>query len=485
MLATLPTTSGPSAPEVLLVHAPFPGVLKFRGLPSSLLAAIGPFVARNGTAGLRLLDPGEPSAEFDAELESLLAGGSIRAVCISTSTAAIEEAAKVADTVKRVAPGALVVLGGPHEDDVEEKAAHRLAAVDVSIAGEAEFALCGLLEDLLAGEQEAGEFAPNIERAVLRAEHGRFQVTVRGRETQQVDRGPIPREWLPPRVTLDLFPRFPVFGNRETVPLMVSRGCAYGKCTFCAEGARGGGTLVGDSFEWVEELAGRAPSAALYFQDSIFPRGEAVQRELLPLLKRLGRPWGAQVYLRTLSRGFLQGLAEHGCRYVYTGLESASPEILAAIGKVNVTPELVLERLGWMRDLGLQVGISLMFGSMSLRGELLETEATIAATEELALRIRELGVDVAGFYPNVQTVLPGTALARGLAYSGASLDYYRMPRCERFSALEDGAVGYNFMTLGRGGSAAAERVVARVVQVSQRVGAFGRTLSEEREAVGS
>ena len=33
--------------DVLLVHAPYPGRLKFQGTPSSLFAAVGPFVLAN------------------------------------------------------------------------------------------------------------------------------------------------------------------------------------------------------------------------------------------------------------------------------------------------------------------------------------------------------------------------------------------------------------------------------------------------------
>jgi radical SAM superfamily enzyme YgiQ (UPF0313 family) len=190
------------------------------------------------------------------------------------------------------------------------------------------------------------------------------------------------------------------------------------------------------------------PGAAVYFQDSIFPKNERIERELLPLLKELGVEWGAQVYLRALSRPWLETLRAHGCTYLYTGLESASQEILAAIGKKNMNRNVALERLTWMRDLGFRVGISLMFGAISLDGRLLETEATVAETLQLAADIRALDVDVTGFYPNILTVLAGTELERSLRARGIRLDFYRMPRAEIFAGYEDGGVGYNFVTLG-------------------------------------
>lgn len=124
--------AGPS--EVLLVHAPYPGKLKFPGVPSSLFSAIGPFVSANGPAPVSYLDPVAPSDGFYRRLEGVLAGGTVRVLCVSTSTAAIEECARVAEAAARVSPGTLVVVGGPHEDAVEAKAADVLPGVHLSIA---------------------------------------------------------------------------------------------------------------------------------------------------------------------------------------------------------------------------------------------------------------------------------------------------------------------------------------------------------------
>ena len=66
---------------------------------------------------------------------------------------------------------------------------------------------------------------------------------------------------------------------------------------------------------------------------------------------------------------------------------------------------------------------------MTTDGVLLETTETVGATMHLTEQILDLGVPVAGFYPNVLTVLPGTALARGLARAKHNLDFYRVPHC--------------------------------------------------------
>jgi len=76
------------------------------------------------------------------------------------------------------------------------------------------------------------------------------------------------------------------------------------------------------------------------------------------------------------------------------------------------------------------------------------------------------GLNIAGVYPNVLTVLPGTLLARALASDGAGLDFYRVPRTAEFEDMEDGAVGHNFATLGLDGE---EALRTAVVQASNHL----------------
>jgi len=89
-----------------------------------------------------------------------------------------------------------------------------------------------------------------------------------------------------------------------------------------------------------------------------------------------------------------------------------------------------------------------MFGTMDLHGRVVESETTLEQTRELAARLVDLA-DIQGLYPNVQTVLPGTGLAEALVRKAPiELDFYRVPTTAAFETMEDGAVGYNFHTLG-------------------------------------
>lgn len=465
-----------TATELLLVHAPYPGRLKFQGIPSSLFAAIGPFVRANGHRTVSYLDPATPSDSFYARLRTLLASGRVRAVCVSTSTAAIGETARVARIAMETAPATLVVVGGPHENSVKLKAATRLPGAHLSFGGEAESALRWVLERFLSQENSADAFIQRLAARDFRRQRlsGRFTVTSASWGAScQFDFGPNEYQDPRPLVFPERYPRFAVFESESTIPLMVSRGCPYGRCTFCAESRHGGGVVRTQDYGWVGELAEREPSAALYFQDSIFPCGNGTRDGLLPTLRRLGRPWGCQVFLPMLSERQVAEFADHGCTYLYTGVESGAPPVVNAINKPHVTRELILERAGWVKKNGLRLGVSLMFGVMSTKGELLETPQTLEATSELASAIVDTGVEVAGFYPNVQTVLPGTALAHGLKSEGHALDFYSMPRAPTFDTVEDGGVGYNFLSLAptsRDRLALAHRIVRVADEVRGLVG---------------
>lgn len=471
-----------AATEVLLIHAPYPGRLRFDGVPSSSLYAVAPLARTMASQGrldaLGVLDPGNSSEAFYEELGALIEHPPICVVAISTSTAAIEETARIVAAV-RGARGdqVLIIVGGPHEDDCREKVALRIPGVDLSIAGDAgdvlEFVVERFLRNGGSPPRHLVERLPSDLRGA-RALAGRFSVSSSqwgsGGETVAFDFGPLPVEHLAHRPRVERRARFSVFQAPETIPVLVSRGCSYGRCTFCAEGSALADRQVLEEFAHLRDALVERPNVALYFQDSIFPTTRAVREKLLPMLRELRVEWGAQVYLRTLTRAWTDDLARSGCRYLYTGLESGSTRVLDAIGKRGFGPNPALERLEWIRDAGIRVGVSLMFGAMTPDGELVETENSVDETVALAEQVCRAGVGVTGFYPNIQTVLPGTHLARGLESSGVALDFYRMPRVDLFEELEDGPVGYNFLTLPSTAHEHERHALARrIVEASKHV----------------
>lgn len=439
---------GTTSTRLLLVHAPYPGRLKFDSQPSSLLFAsslvVHALYAQGRGDEVGYLDPRGATEEFYEQLGHIAAAGELRVVCISTSTAAIEQAARIAQLVRDVAPNPVLIIGGgPHEDDCPIAMATAIPAVDISIAGDAEHALLPIVLSALDGG------AVGVGNIKLSSLKGSGVLTGKDGQVRSW-RGPKVgvTEWALKRPWADREISFPIFPGRPTLPVTVSHGCSYGQCTFCAESLVGGQAVVKD-FSPLKSLIEAAPRAALYFQDSIFPATREARSELLPLLRESGRPWGCQVYLPTLSHALVKLLAQSGCTYIYTGVESGSEEIRSALGKTGLNSSLLRQRLHWIASTGMRVGLSIMFGGMGERGELLETEHSVQATVDFTQQVLDDGVHVAGFYPNVLTVLPGTALAVGLQSTGNTIDFYRTPRVPQFAELEDGEIGYNFASIPR------------------------------------
>lgn len=468
-----PVVVPPAQPgtTVLLIHAPYPARPRFDGVPSSLLSASARLVehlAERGTS-FGLMDPGSSSEAFYESLELILRSGSVHVVCISTSTAAIEETIRITRLVRDVCGAKpLVLVGGPHEDACRLKAAEVVLEVDVSIAGDGEFVLLALVREFL----ELADSERSVTRALRALDTESAELRGRGTVTSRVwgqpasrafDFGPTEIESFHTRCQVARPVRFDVFPGGTAVPLTISRGCSYGQCTFCSEGGPGMKAQVCTDFEWIADLNARRPGVPLYFQDSIFPATRRVRQELLQKLRGLGVEWGCQVYLPTLSERLVAELAENGCTYLYTGIESGSDDILRAIGKTGLTRALILERLGWFARHGVRAGLSLMFGAMADDGHLLETEHTVAETISLVHELENRGVPIAGIYPNVETVLPGTALDDG------SLDFYSMPRAPSFTDFEDGCVGYNFLTVVRPPDAARLRLAKTISDATRSI----------------
>ena len=96
-------------------------------------------------------------------------------------------------------------------------------------------------------------------------------------------------------------------------------------------------------------------------------------------------------------------MAAAGCRVIQFGVESADPDVLAALGK-GIPAEQVHEAFCSARAAGIETVANLMVGSPG------ETWASIEATRRLLAEIRPDHLNVQVLVP-----YPGTALHRTLA----------------------------------------------------------------------
>jgi radical SAM superfamily enzyme YgiQ (UPF0313 family) len=180
------------------------------------------------------------------------------------------------------------------------------------------------------------------------------------------------------------------------LPVTASRGCYWRQCLFCPEAAAPThpyGAVVPTAFpDLLLELAGRFGVRHFHLTDNALPvsalRGMAERRRDLAALS-----WHGFVRFERilLEKGFIEKLAEGGCRLLQLGLESGSQEVLDRLGKGTRLQDIsaILHKL---RRAGIAAYVYILLGTP---GETLhDAEATLAFLEEHAGTIGYLNLAI-------------------------------------------------------------------------------------------
>lgn len=120
-------------------------------------------------------------------------------------------------------------------------------------------------------------------------------------------------------------------------PLMASRGCYWGRCTFCSIGWRqnfrvsGNDLLRRDAVDLVETYGARF----VQIQDSSLPPTAALQLARIISEEKLGLSWvaGMKFDRRFLDPEYCAELAAGGCRSLLMGIESTSARMVEKMDK--------------------------------------------------------------------------------------------------------------------------------------------------------
>jgi len=215
------------------------------------------------------------------------------------------------------------------------------------------------------------------------------------------------------------------FPGKPVAMVLTSRGCPF-SCTFCATHLFYGRTRHVRSPEnvvhEVEEIVARYGIRQIFFIDDTFTIGEKRVIALCRLLRerRLSIEWICLGRVDTVTAPMLREMKGAGCREIIYGIESASPEVLAATKK-EITREQMEQAVRLTRDLGMRVSLFFMFGNPK------DTLESIRETSRLA---RKLNPNFASF--NIATPDPGTALFEAIK------DRFAIDAFETFDRLNTG-----------------------------------------------
>jgi anaerobic magnesium-protoporphyrin IX monomethyl ester cyclase len=149
------------------------------------------------------------------------------------------------------------------------------------------------------------------------------------------------------------------------LPLRLSMGCPWGKCTFCTYRLfhkRYSCGEIDEVIKIIKSLQERYSISNFSFIDDFLPPvflkrlSESLIKEDIKIL------WSCSIGLVPgFNSEIVRSMVKSGCRSIRTGLESMAARVLRLMDKPH-TPELAKTVLALFKDSGIQVNINIIFG---------------------------------------------------------------------------------------------------------------------------
>ena len=308
----------------------------------------------------------------DEHVESTEVDEHVDLVAMTVYISSAHRAYELADGWR--ARGARVILGGIHPSMLPEEAAPHADSVCI---GPAEPVWAEILADF---------------------ERGHLKKFYRANAVGSAARTPLPRR--------DLINQ-KAYLVRNT--MVASRGCPH-HCDFCYKSAFWGRTFyeqrtVHDIEREIESLEG----GFVFFLDDNFFGCPRHVRQMLPLLSNAGMVWQAAASL-DVSPKLLHEAYEAGCRSLFVGFESLSPDSMLSAGKVVNARTDYATKIRMFHDAGIMINGSFAYGFDNDRADVFDR------TLEFAI---ENKIETATFH--ILTPYPGTALYERMERAGRLL----------------------------------------------------------------
>lgn len=406
--------------SLYLVNPPNP--LNMKGFPGSLLA-LDLWARRNVPDVVSSIIDEEDTSEKDLlhSLEGKLATAPENPYFgITSTTATYQDALTTARALKRIRPNSIVILGGHHVDGQEQVILDSHPEIDLTVTGEGEKALEGILNGKLD--------TPGV--------------TYRGRNLLSILSNPVNKGIRLTREELnelDLRQYDLDYQKRATqfneINLISARGCPM-DCSFCAvaneKATAQDPELVVEQIDYlVEQMKKSGKVKPIAIQDNFFAqspkRAMDVAKKLIEYRRRTGNDfeWNIQTRVEQFADPNLAGtLANAGCSAAYFGVENFDPIMLKVLNKAhNEGRYLEITNIAIQNCLanGIQPHIDFQVGILGEDGE---TERI----NEQALR--HIGEEARNYhtkpmvFPSLSVVYPGTNFYKEMMQLGAPKDIY-------------------------------------------------------------
>jgi len=311
-------------------------------------------------------------------------------VGVTSSTLTYQSGLRLIKAAKGVCPKAITLAGGPHVTFWDNNALEECPDLDIVIRKEGENTIVELAQKI-----KEGKSYDNVLGITYRKD-GKIVRTPDRPYIEDLDSLPFPARHLWP---MEKFNEY-----EDVMYLAMSRGCVYW-CEFCCTVRMHGRQYrmrsaknVVDELEVLYKNYGKTKFT--FCDDAFTVDKEKVKDICNEIHKRnLKIEWNCGTRVDMLTKDLLVIMKEAGCVSVWFGVESGTQQMLDAMKK-GITPELTIEVLGWVREVGLKPVPNVILGFPG------ETKKTAWDTIKF---IEKVAPEAVGFY-NVATPFPGTPL---------------------------------------------------------------------------
>jgi len=313
-------------------------------------------------------------------------------------------------TIKKVLPGARIVLGGPHVSASPEDIFDILPDIDWAFKGEAEVGF-KKLADLIA-ENRIGPDNLRLVPGLIWQDSGQTMIN-EPICLENLDELSIPSWDLIRPDEYPLAPHGGFFKNYPIAPIITTRGCPY-LCSYCGGHLVSGRKIrfrsVAKIIEEISLLYHKYRIREIHIEDDNFTFNHDFVKEFCRELKRnnLNISWTCPngVRLDSLNEDLLLIMKAAGLYSISVGVESGSERVLKEMKK-NLNKDTIREKIKLIRKCGLDVSGFFIIGYPT------ETKADIEETINFAL---SLDLKRAGF--SLFKPFPGTDITRNLVAHG-------------------------------------------------------------------
>ncbi|MBU1255527.1 MAG: radical SAM protein [Patescibacteria group bacterium] len=324
---------------------------------------------------------------------------------ISAVTASAEETYSLIDFLKGHYD-LPIVLGGPHVNCFPDLVFKEAPKLDMIVLGEGE----RIFEEVVDYYEDNKELPIEVFGTRVRLEDGSIKMNPLAESVANLD------EVLPPAHELydySLYRPLPLqYKKMPVANILTSRGCPWGRCTFCFEAGRASQKYRRHSPERVIKeikfLIETQKIKEVAFWDDNFLVNEDWVNKFCDLLDKEGIkiPWSAYARVNTINRSMMERASKSGLWNIFYGIESGNQDLLDRIRK-GITLDQIRQAIKWSNQLKIDSRGSIM---LALPGE---TPAKALKTIEFACDVDFTYVQFLPTHPEWGTDLYDDALKSG------------------------------------------------------------------------